>query len=92
MNRRHIARVIIPDSHGAHIDPDAKRAFLRDLAVIRPEEIVMLGDHLDCGGTFNSHQRNYTHEFCETYEDDCAAANSFLDSIRKRAPSASPHK
>ncbi len=86
--RKHIARVVIPDSHGNHIDINARAAFLRDLKSINPEEIVMLGDHLDCGGTFNSHQRTYTHEFCESYEDDCAATNRFLDEIRKRAPDA----
>jgi predicted phosphodiesterase len=88
---KHITRVIIPDSHGAHIDPNAKKAFLRDLARLRPEQIVMLGDHLDCGGTFNSHQRNYTHEICESYDDDVSATNSFLDSIRHRAPDAAIH-
>jgi predicted phosphodiesterase len=88
---KHITRVIIPDSHGAHIDPKAKKAFLKDLARLKPEQIVMMGDHLDCGGTFNTHQRNYTHEICETYDDDVAAANSFLDAIRYRAPNASIH-
>jgi metallophosphoesterase superfamily enzyme len=88
---KHIARVIVPDSHGAHIDESARTAFLKDLSVVRPEQIVMLGDHLDCGGTFNTHQRNYTHEICETYEDDCEATNSFLDAIQKRVPDAEIH-
>jgi predicted phosphodiesterase len=83
-----IARVIIPDSHGNHIDEAARTAFLKDLKSICPEEIVMLGDHLDAGGTFSTHQRNYTNEIPESYEDDCAATNSFLDEIQKRAPKA----
>jgi predicted phosphodiesterase len=88
---KHITRVIIPDSHGAHIDPDARNAFLKDLKRLNPEQIVMMGDHLDCGGTFNTHQRNYTHEICESYDDDVDATNSFLDAIRARAKNARIH-
>lgn len=51
----------------------------------------MLGDHLDCGGTFSSHQRTYTNEMTESYEDDCAAANHFLDQIQEAAPRAQIH-
>lgn len=88
---KHITRVIIPDSHGAHIDPKAEKAFLRDLKRLRPEEIVCMGDHLDCGGTFNTHQRNYTHEICESYDDDVNATNKFFDAIRRYAPDARWH-
>lgn len=81
-------RVVIPDSHGAHIDPAAERAFLRDLRHIAPREIVMLGDHLDCGGIFSAHQRTYTREMTESYDDDAAAANRFLDGVQRAAPGA----
>lgn len=84
-------RVIIPDSHGAHIDKPAEKAVLADLKRLRPTQIVMLGDHLDAGGTFSAHQRNYTAEMVESYEDDCAAANRFLNSIQKAAPDAQIH-
>src|SRR5271169_2601505 len=82
------SRVICPDSHGEHIDLPARDAFLRDLRGLAPREIVMLGDHLDCGGTFSSNQRNYTNEMTESYEDDVLAANRFLDAIQKAAPRA----
>lgn len=85
---RELVRVVIPDSHGNHIDLDAERAFLQDLAHIKPDEIVMLGDHLDCGGTFSSHQRTYTNEMADSYQDDAAACNRFLDSIQRAAPKA----
>jgi hypothetical protein len=88
---KHISRVIIPDSHGEHIDPVARDVFIRDLREINPSEIVMLGDHLDAGGTFSSHQRNYTHEMTESYADDVAAANVFLDLIQAAAPDARIH-
>lgn len=85
---RHELTVVIPDSHGEHIDLAARDAFLADLARIRPERIVMLGDHLDCGGTFNAHQRTYTHEMTESYDADVDATNEFLDLIQAAAPDA----
>lgn len=88
---RHIARVVIPDSHGEHIDIAARDVFIRDLREIAPQQIVMLGDHLDCGGTFSAHQRNYTHEQTESYADDVAATNVFLDLIQAAAPDAEIH-
>ncbi len=84
-------RVVIPDSHGEHIDRQAEAAFLADLKKLAPKEIVMLGDHLDAGGTFNAHQRNYTNEMCESYEADVEACNQFLSSIQRIAPKAVIH-
>ena len=83
------ARVIVPDSHGEHIDLPARDACLRDIRALAPREVVLLGDHLDCAGTFSTHQRSYTHEMPESYEDDCIAANRFLDAIIRAAPRAS---
>ena len=84
-------RLIAPDSHGMHIDPAAKAAFLRDAKKLQPSEIVFLGDHLDCGGVFSSHARAYTNELVESYEDDVNAANAFLDEVQKAAPGAACH-
>ena len=81
-------RVIVPDSHGSHADVRAVTAFLMDLNKLDPEEVVLLGDHLDCGGVFNSHSRAYTNELTESYEDDASAANYLLSEIQKRAPRA----
>jgi hypothetical protein len=86
---KHVTRVIIPDSHGNHIDPVARDAFLADLKILCPEEIVGLGDHLDCGGTFNAHQVTYSNELAENYEDDVNAANAFFDACMAYAPDAS---
>lgn len=82
-------RVIFGDSHGAHIDPRAWRAFLGGVKLLDPEEIVILGDFVDCGGTFSVHQREYTNEMTESYEDDCQAANQQLDELAHEAPRAS---
>lgn len=84
------ARVVIPDSHGCLIDKAAAGAFLADLAAIRPAEIVMLGDHLDCGGFLSSfHALGWENERGYTYEEDIEATNGFLDAIQAAAPGAS---
>lgn len=82
------ARIDIPDSHGAHIDFGARDACVADIRAIRPKQIVFGGDHLDCGGTFSTHQRNYTNEMCESYEDDVREANRFIDMVQRAAPDA----
>lgn len=81
-------RVCVPDSHGEHISLPARNAFLSDLKKLDPQEIVMLGDHLDCGGTFSVHAKSYTKELTESYDADTRAANEFLDLIQKKAPRA----
>lgn len=86
MSRANKVRVIIPDSHGEHIDWKAANAFLGDVKALAPDEIVFLGDHLDCGGTFSAHQRSYTNEMAESYDDDVQGANKFIDLVQKYAP------
>lgn len=88
---KHKIRLVIPDSHGNHIDQIALRVILRDAKELVPDEVVWLGDHVDCGGVFNSHQRSYTNEITESYEDDCAAANGLLNGIQEAAPNARHH-
>jgi len=48
-------RVIVPDTHGSQCDPAAIAAFLGDVERLQPREIVMMGDHLDCGGFLAEH-------------------------------------
>lgn len=85
-------RVIIPDSHGCHIDQDAASAFLTDLDMLKPAEVVMLGDHLDCGGFLAAHHtENFVAETDYTFEDDVAAANVFLDEVQKRVGKVPVH-
>jgi UDP-2,3-diacylglucosamine pyrophosphatase LpxH len=82
-------RVVVPDSHGCFIDGPALSAFLGDLAAIKPAEIIMLGDHLDCGGFLAQHQTiGFVAESDYSYAEDVEACNQFLDAIQKRAPKA----
>lgn len=84
-----ITRVIIPDSHGSHIDRAAAAAFLADLKRLDPDEVIMLGDHLDCGGFLAQHHTlGFVAETLSTFADDVAACNQFLDQIQAAAPRA----
>lgn len=86
-----IVRVFIPDTHGSHIDPKAKAAFLADLKRLAPDQVVYLGDHVDCGGIFSTHSRTYTNEMCESYEEDIAATVELLDDVTRAVPQARAH-
>lgn len=84
-----IVRVVIPDTHGAKVAHDAVAAMLSDIKALDPQEIILLGDHVDCGGHLAEHHvMGYVAETAYSYEDDIAAANSFLDSLRDAAPHA----
>ncbi len=85
-------RVQIPDSHGCFRDKGAVDAFLRDLKYLDPDEIVMTGDHVDCGGFLAAHHTmGYVAQMDYTYEQDIAHANEFLNAIQKNAPRARIH-
>lgn len=84
-----IIRVCIPDTHGAKADAGAIAALLADLKVLDPHEIILLGDHVDCGGFLAQHHvMGYVAETAYSYEDDIAHANAFLDAIQQAAPRA----
>jgi len=84
-----VCRVIIPDSHGSSIDSDAANAMLADLEVLKPASIIMLGDHIDCGGFLAQHHTiGYVAQSRYTFEEDCSATNQFLDKIQAAAPNA----
>lgn len=76
-------RVVVPDTHGSHCDHAAIAALLGDLERLQPREIVMLGDHLDCGGFLAEHHTwGYVAETAYTFEDDIRAANQLLDKLQ----------
>lgn len=85
-------RAIIPDTHGCFVDPTALGAMLSDLQLLAPKEIVLLGDHLDCGGFLAQHHTlGYVAEADYTFEDDVDAANDMLDKVQSICPNADMH-
>lgn len=90
---RSLRRVIIPDTHGFHIDPAAWAAFIADLKLLDPDEVVGLGDHIDCGGFLAAHHTlGYVAQMDEvSYEEDLNAWGSHLDAVQKHAPRARIH-
>jgi UDP-2,3-diacylglucosamine pyrophosphatase LpxH len=85
-------RVIFGDSHGAKVHHGAAQAFLADVKRLNPHEIVMLGDHVDCGGFLAQHHTlGFVAETNISYEEDIAAANDLLDAVQAAAPNARIH-
>lgn len=84
-----VVRVVIPDTHGCLADKEAIAAMLSDIRALDPQEIILLGDHVDCGGFLAQHHvMGYVAETDYTYEEDLAAAKTFLDALRAAAPRA----
>ncbi len=62
---------------------------LGDLTVLNPDEVVLLGDHVDCGGFLAQHHTmGYVAQTDYSYEEDILFANAFLDSVQTAAPNA----
>lgn len=84
-----LVRVIIPDTHGAKVDEAALAACLGDIKSLNPDEIILLGDHVDAGGFLAQHHTmGFVAESAYTYESDIAATNAFLDALSTAAPRA----
>ena len=82
-------RIAMPDSHGCIVDELAISAFLADLEAISPHEVIMLGDHLDCGGFLAQHHTlGYVAQTEYTFEDDVVACNTLLDRMQSLSPHA----
>jgi predicted phosphodiesterase len=85
-------RLIIPDTHGSAIDPNAAAAMFSDCERLKPREIIHLGDAIDCGGFLAQHHVwGYVAESEYTFESDVAAANVFFDRLQAIAPKAVIH-
>lgn len=85
-------RVSFGDLHGMMMDRGAVAALLRDLRVLDPDEIVMLGDMLECGGFLAQHHAvGFVALTDYSYQEDVKATNWFLDEVQKAAPRAVMH-
>jgi len=87
-----IVRVSVGDVHGMMMDKAAVAVFLEDVKMLCPDEIVLGGDIAECGGWLAKHQPMGYVALCDySYQEDCKAANWFLDEVQKAAPSAEMH-
>ena len=87
-SNRFLIRIAAGDLHGADQDVAARNAFLSDVKSINPDQIVLLGDLVNCSGTFSKWHRVHVSEFSYNYENDIAAGNDFLDCLQSVAPNA----
>jgi predicted phosphodiesterase len=87
-----LVRVICCDVHGSGMDRDAVEAFLTDLKKWDPDEIVLLGDIVECGGFLAAHHTlGYVAQTEYSWQDDIACGNWFLDRVMEAAPRAEIH-
>lgn len=85
-------RVSFGDVHGMLMDRGAVAALLSDLKLLNPDEIVLGGDIVECGGWLAKHQPLGFVANCDyTYQEDCQAANTFLDDVQAACPEAVIH-
>lgn len=91
-SKEDLVEVIAGDVHGNKLDPAAVSAFLQDLQVIQPDRVTLGGDIIDCGGFLAEHHTiGYVPEAEDSYEEDIASANQFLDSLQSVCPSSDIH-
>jgi len=85
-------RVSFGDIHGMMMDRSAVNAMLGDVKRIVPDEIVIGGDLVECGGWLAKHMPIGFVATCDySYQEDIGAANWFLDELQKAAPNAVIH-
>lgn len=78
-------RLVIPDTHGHYCDQAAISAMLSDIEIIKPAEVIWLGDHLECGGFLAQHHTlGYVAQTEYTFENDVIATNQLLDAVLSR--------
>lgn len=75
-------RLIVPDVHGDSRDKEACAAMFDVVKSLTIDEIVIMGDLVDCGGFLAEHHTmGFIKETGYTYEGDLAEANAFLDEL-----------
>jgi len=91
-SKAEVTRVSCGDFHGMMHDPAARSAFLEDLRRLNPDEIVFLGDMLECGGWLAKHMTiGYVALTDYSYQEDIRATGEFIDAVQKAAPDAVIH-
>ena len=76
--------MILPDAHFPHQDNEALACVEAAVAVIDPDEIVVLGDWLDAGGFSRHNQWSFDDGTHSYLADEVAPCNDFLDVLQGR--------
>lgn len=85
-------RVSFGDVHGMMMDRAAVNACLRDIKRMNPDEVVIGGDLVECGGWLAKHMPIGFVATCDySYQEDIGAASWFLDELQLAAPNAALH-
>lgn len=85
-------RVNVGDLHGMRMDRAAVDVFLQDVKSLDPDEVVLGGDMIECGGWLAKHLPiGFVALSDYTYQEDIKATNWFLDELQKVAPHATIH-
>jgi hypothetical protein len=85
-------RISFGDVHGMRMDRKAVEALLNDILLWMPDEIIIGGDLVDCGGWLaKKHALGYVAYSNYSYQDDIAAANWLLDELATAVPNARVH-
>ena len=85
-------RIAFGDTHGCSLDQTAWSALLGDLEVLKPREIVHMGDVLDCDGWLASHHTtNYVAQTEYSYSDEVIAGNQMFDQLQTVCPKSEIH-
>jgi len=83
-------RMLMGDLHGSYRDENAVARVIADAKTLQPDEIILGGDMVDCGGFLAQHHTlGYVAELAYTYEEDLSHAAQFLDALAAVAPNAS---
>lgn len=82
-------RLSCADLHGMMADMSAVEAFLADVRILDPDEVILGGDMVECGGWLAKHMAiGYVAQTTYSYQDDIGACNWFLDNLQQAAPHA----
>ncbi len=74
---------VIPDTHIPFEDKEAFEVAMRVVQWYKPDEIIILGDFLDCGPVSHWNKKNLRLRQTMNMADDFAVANKYLDRIQK---------
>lgn len=87
--RGDIIRYGFGDTHGNKYHRSTFAAILRDLQLLKPDEVMLGGDMVNCGGFLAEHHTpGYVAESDDTYEEDLLVGNQLLDQIQEASGNA----